>query len=113
MEPYKNNFIIPQTSYSLNILIIGAGIAGLTSAIGLSLSGHHVRIYEQASQITEVGAGIQIAPNAARILRRFGLLDRVMEKANVLERNSLRRWEDGRELGVVEFGDKVCFSFYI
>ena len=40
-----------------------------------------------------------MAPNAARIMSRFGLLDRIMEKANVLEENSLRRWKNDTELG--------------
>lgn len=47
-------------------------------------------ILEKRKEITEVGAGIQLAPNAARILRRFGVLDETMKHAVVLERNSLR-----------------------
>jgi len=92
------------------IIIIGAGIAGLTTAIGLQKAGHDVLVLEQAKEIVEVGAGIQIAPNAARILGRFGLLEKVMEKANVLKGNSVRRWEEGEELGMArlmpEIGEK-------
>lgn len=55
-------------------------------------------LLEQVHEIAEVGAGIQMAPNAARVLGRLGLLSKVMEKANVLEKNSLRRWEDNEEL---------------
>ncbi len=47
-------------------------------------------ILERRQEITEVGAGIQIPPNAARILRRFGVLSEVMNYATVLEQNSLR-----------------------
>jgi salicylate hydroxylase len=53
-------------------------------------TGHEVVILEKRHEMTEVGAGIQLAPNAARILRRFGVLDEVMKYATVLERNSLR-----------------------
>lgn len=54
---------------------------------------------EQVREIAEVGAGIQMAPNAARILGRLGLLEEVMQRANILEKNSLRRWENDVELG--------------
>jgi len=89
------------------IIIVGAGIAGLTIAIGLQKSGHDVLILEQAKEIMEVGAGIQIAPNAARILGRFGLLEKVMQKANVLKGNSLRRWKEGEELGMAKLMPEV------
>jgi salicylate hydroxylase len=42
-------------------------------------------IFEKRQNITEVGAGIQLAPNAARILRRFGVLDEAMKHATALE----------------------------
>jgi len=83
----------------LKVIIVGAGIAGLASAIGLKKAGHDVVLLEQVHEIAEVGAGIQMAPNAARIMGRFGFLDKIMEKANVLEQNSLRRWKDDSELG--------------
>jgi salicylate hydroxylase len=87
--------------HSLNIVIVGAGIAALTSAIGLKKAGHDVTILEQAREITDVGAGIQMAPNATRIMRRLGLLDQIMAKSNELQATSLRRWQDDRELGSV------------
>lgn len=89
--------------------MIGAGIAGLTASIGLKLSGHNVSIYEQAPILTEVGAGIQVGPNAARILSRFGLLESIMEKSNIMERNSLRRWKDDEELGGKKVRTDVSF----
>lgn len=55
----------------------------------------------------EVGAGIQIAPNAARILGRFGLLEKIMGCANVLEKNSLRRWQNNKEIGTAPLMPKV------
>ncbi|KAF3274273.1 hypothetical protein TWF970_008024 [Orbilia oligospora] len=88
-------------STPLKIIIIGAGVAGLSAAIGLSLTGHNVTIFEAVSTIKEVGAGIQIAPNASRILERFGVLEDVVRDGISLERNSLRRWEDDGEIGWV------------
>lgn len=48
--------------------MVGAGLGGLGAAIALSLAGHHVLVLESASTIGEIGAGIQILPNASRIL---------------------------------------------
>lgn len=54
--------------------IIGAGVAGLTTALSLSRHGIRSEIFEQADALKEVGAGLQISPNAARVLDRLGLL---------------------------------------
>ncbi|KAI0486771.1 putative salicylate hydroxylase [Xylaria cf. heliscus] len=80
----------------LSILVVGAGIGGLAIGLCMRKTGHDV-----GKEIAEVGAGIQLAPNCSRILRRFGVLDETMKHATVLERNSLRRWEDDEELGSV------------
>jgi salicylate hydroxylase len=55
--------------------IIGAGIAGLTAALALARHGVCAVIFEQAEALTEVGAGLQISPNASRILNTLGVLD--------------------------------------
>ena len=54
-------------------LIAGAGIGGLTAASCLMKAGHQVEIYEQAPQLAEVGAGIQVSANAMHVLRHLGL----------------------------------------
>jgi salicylate hydroxylase len=59
-------------------IIAGAGIAGLTAAIALSQAGIKVAIYERAETVDEIGAGLQLTPNATRILARYGLLERVL-----------------------------------
>ncbi|MBV9260845.1 MAG: FAD-dependent monooxygenase [Pseudolabrys sp.] len=56
-----------------DILIAGAGLGGLAAASCLMKAGHRVRIYEQAPQLAEVGAGIQISANAMHVLRDLGL----------------------------------------
>ncbi|KAF7349934.1 FAD/NAD(P)-binding domain-containing protein [Mycena venus] len=56
----------------LNVTIVGAGIGGLAAAIALRRNGHHVRIFEASQTKTEVGAGIGVQTNAARILKQFG-----------------------------------------
>ena len=67
-------------------------------------------ILEQASQLREVGAGIQIAPNAARILGRFGLLEKIMDCANIPRASSSRRWQDNKEIGGAALMPEVQLS---
>ncbi|KAI1192603.1 FAD binding domain-containing protein [Nemania serpens] len=59
----------------LNVIIIGAGLGGLGAAIAILLAGHKVTVLEAASEIGDIGAGIQILPNAARILFSWGMKD--------------------------------------
>ncbi|MBB2836891.1 UNVERIFIED_ORG: salicylate hydroxylase [Rhizobium etli] len=56
-------------------VIIGAGIAGLTAALSLSRRGISSEIFEQADELTEIGAGLQLSPNASRILADLDILD--------------------------------------
>jgi salicylate hydroxylase len=55
------------------VAIIGGGIGGLTAALAFARRGAQVTVYEQASALTEVGAGLQITPNGARVLNELGL----------------------------------------
>ena len=57
----------------LEILVVGAGLAGLGCAISCALAGHQVSILEAAPEIKEVGAGIQVLPNSSRVLQHWGL----------------------------------------
>jgi 2-polyprenyl-6-methoxyphenol hydroxylase-like FAD-dependent oxidoreductase len=57
----------------LNIAIVGAGIGGLAAASLLTRAGHTVNVYEQAPRFARVGAGIQMAPNAVKVLRALGI----------------------------------------
>lgn len=85
---------------NLHILVIGAGLGGLSAAIGLSLSSphHRITVVEQASALTEVGAGIQVPPNSSRILIKWGLRD-ALEKHSVCPRAFVyRRYSDGEVL---------------
>ena len=87
-----------MASKNIRIAVIGGGIGGLTTAISLLQAGFDVQVYEQSRLLSEVGAGINISPNASRILIRLGLGE---ECARVAFRSPFfhqRRWDDGRTL---------------
>lgn len=97
---------------NLNIAIIGGGIGGLSAAAFLNQAGHQVTVYEQAPELGEVGAGLVVAPNAVRLLRRIGALDKMQEKAVRLEAGwEFRRWSDGTVLSVENL-DTRCAELY-
>jgi salicylate hydroxylase len=60
-------------SSALKIAIVGAGIGGLTAALALLRRGHDVTVFEQARELGELGAGLQISANGTRVLRALGL----------------------------------------
>ena len=70
-------------SEQLHAIIAGAGIGGLTAALELARAGLTVSVFEKSPVIEEVGAGIQLAPNATRLLRDLDLLDRVQRQARI------------------------------
>jgi len=82
----------------LSIAIIGGGIGGTAAALSLLHAGFDVQLYEQATELREVGAGIQISPNASRILYRLGLADALANMGVKPLAHHQRRWKDGRTL---------------
>jgi salicylate hydroxylase len=80
-------------------VVVGGGIGGLAAAAFLRRAGLPVTVYEQAAGLTEVGAGVVVAPNAARLLRALGVLGAFGETAVPLRTGwEFRRWRDGRVL---------------
>src|SRR4051794_12402627 len=61
----------------MKVLIVGAGIGGLTTAIALRRAGIDATVFEQTPELGEVGAGISLWPNAIKVLRRLGVGDEV------------------------------------
>jgi len=78
----------------MRIVIAGGGIGGLTAAVCLHRRGHDVEIIERASEFGEVGAGVQVSPNAARVLDHLGLGGRLDEVGIAPANIHIRRWED-------------------
>src|SRR5271155_2669498 len=63
--------------FEFNIGVIGGGIGGVAAAVALHRVGIEVTVYERANELREVGAGMMLWPNATRVLKEFGLLERV------------------------------------
>lgn len=82
----------------IRIAVVGAGIAGLTIAAALVRSGLRCDVFEQTRLLGEVGAGVQLAPNAARLLHRLGMGERFREVAVRPRAIEMRRWEDNSVL---------------
>src|SRR5436190_7761439 len=86
------------------IAVIGAGIGGLAAALALLQRGLDVDVYEQAAQLGEVGAGIQISPNGTRILYALGL-EEALSRVEVLpSRRQIRHWSTGETWDWFELG---------
>lgn len=79
-------------------IIAGAGIGGLAAAIALSQVGFRVTIYERADALEELGAGLQLTPNATRILSRLGVLESVLRLASRPQAVLVLRGSDNAEL---------------
>src|SRR5262245_11323184 len=75
---------------SAPFLISGGGIGGLITAYSLANQGFPVRVFEQAPEFREVGAGIQLGPNIFRVLEKVGLKDAVLADAHRPDRKSTR-----------------------
>lgn len=69
----ETNIKMPSNMEGLDVVVVGAGIAGLAAATSLCRAGHHVTIYERSEFKNEVGAAITMPPQAVRILRHWGL----------------------------------------
>jgi salicylate hydroxylase len=96
----------------MRIAIVGGGIGGLAAALFLRQSGQEATVYEQASELREVGAGIVVSPNMVRPLRKLGLLAALERFAVRLEAAwEFRRWNDGRILFSQPMGE-ACERLY-
>jgi salicylate hydroxylase len=83
------------------VLIAGAGIGGLTAALALARLGIRITLFDQMEKLEEAGAGIQLTPNATRILVALGLAERL--KATIVQPSGirLRSGPSGREIATM------------
>jgi salicylate hydroxylase len=86
------------------IAVIGAGIGGLAAALALLRRDLDVDVYEQAPQLGEVGAGIQISSNGSRVLYALGLEQALDAVAVLPSRRQIRHWSTGETWDWLELG---------
>jgi salicylate hydroxylase/6-hydroxynicotinate 3-monooxygenase len=77
------------------IAIIGAGMGGLAAAAALRRFGMEVQVYEQAPRFARVGAGIQMMPNAMKVLRQIGIEQRLRQTSFAPQSHLNRTWDTG------------------
>src|SRR5581483_4905373 len=95
----------------MRIAVIGAGIGGISAAVALHQAGFAVDLYEQAPELTEVGGGINMGPNAVRVLRRLGLGPAIDREGVRPLGTHQRRWQDGRTLQKARL-NPLCEELY-
>ena len=87
----------------MRLLIAGAGIGGLSAALALAQAGVETTLLEQAELFEEAGAGLQISPNASRILRQLGVLH-LLQGALEPQQLVIRRARDGKQTVALPMG---------
>src|ERR1039458_3361122 len=88
-----------------SIAVLGAGMGGLTVAAALHRRGFAVQVYEQASQFARLGAGIQMSPNAMRVLRGLDLEVHIRQTGYQPQSWSNRDWDSGAMKYELRLGD--------
>ncbi|KAF4965567.1 hypothetical protein FSARC_6652 [Fusarium sarcochroum] len=111
-DPHDNDEETSQcAAVNLRILVVGAGLGGLATAVALARQGHQVVVLEQAAALGEVGAGIQIPPNSARLLLRWGIGPYLEEHAIKPESMTFRRWRNGDPIGYTKLSPDFETSY--
>ncbi|MBF4476684.1 FAD-dependent monooxygenase [Rhodococcus rhodochrous] len=93
------------------LLVIGGGIGGLGSALALARAGRTVHLVEQAPAFTEIGAGLQIGPNATRAFDRLGLLAELSDIAVHPRSAVVNDAHTGERLTTLDFGPKFLARY--
>ena len=94
-----------------HIAIIGAGIGGMTAAVTLAKKGVKVSIFEQAPELSEVGAGLTITPNATKGLMYLGLEKQMKEVGMAHTKQGVRHFETGEMIVPLERGEKMLEKY--
>lgn len=90
-----------------HILIAGGGIGGMAAALALINRGHDVDVYEQAAELKEFGAGVQVSPNGTRALHALGVFDALQKLSCNTEGKEVRLWNTGRTWKLFDLGSEA------
>jgi salicylate hydroxylase len=101
----------PACADTRPITVVGGGVAGLGAALACARAGHRVELLEQASTWTEVGAGIQLGPNAVRVLASWGLLEPLRACAAFPEALHSSSAATGQPLGTLPLGQRAVARY--
>src|SRR6202795_1480764 len=93
------------------LLIVGGGIGGLAAALAASQAGYPAHVIEKAEEFTEIGAGLQLAPNATRMLDRLGIWEEIRKRAIFPKQLVLMDALSGRPITSLNLGEKVLNHF--
>jgi len=93
------------------LLIVGGGIGGLAAALAISRAGRPVHVLEKAGQFVEIGAGLQLAPNATRMLDRLGILEEIRRHAILPRKLVMMDAVSGRHITSLDLGEKFLAHF--
>ena len=94
---------------SRTIIVAGAGIGGLTASLALAAQGFRVVVLERAERLEEAGAGLQLSPNASRVLIDLGLQSRLAERAVTPDAISIMSARAGGEIARLPLGEAAAF----
>jgi salicylate hydroxylase len=90
-----------------HVIVAGAGMAGLTAALALARAGMRVTVFEQAEKLEEAGAGLQLSPNASRVLIALGLRERLASDVVAPRAIRVMAGGSGREIVSIPLGDEI------
>lgn len=88
---------------ALRVAVIGCGLGGATAAVFLQWAGFDVKVYEQAPQLTRVGAGISLGPNVMKVMQHLGVYDEFLARGTVARQRLSRAWDSGDILNEVSY----------
>ena len=102
--------LIPEVAATRTIFVAGAGIGGLTASLALAAKGFRVVVLEKAERLEEIGAGLQLSPNASRVLVDLGLRERLGVRAVTPEAVSVMSARSGGEVTRLPLGETATLA---
>src|SRR5216684_3570390 len=109
MRAERQSRLTRSVAASRTIVVAGAGIGGLTASLALARQGFRVVILEKAERLEEAGAGLQLSPNASRVLIELGLQPRLAGRAVTPDAISLMSARSGGEIARLPLGEAATF----